>query len=215
MHGDDAPIRPVADEQRALHCRREIAARAKLNSRRRREADVQRGRAAVGKILGPLARAATPAVVRAAHDVIHAARAIPRRPCVPLHVGVEREHLAVLVPRDVERVAQSAREQRPLFPVGIGAENVAGGQLHVAVEHLRIPRARDEPVVAKIPQRRVGRGVRSHRDVVPVHDVDHAIRPELDVIAPVADAALGAEQFLDRESPGHGWDERGNHGFHG
>jgi hypothetical protein len=57
------------------------------------------------------------------------------------------------------------------LPIAITTQNVAAGQRYVAVEHLRIPRTRDQPIVLDGAQRRLGRGIRRREDIVSMHEV--------------------------------------------
>ena len=195
MDREDASVSPVADVERLLILRRELRTVAENDGRGRREADVHHAGQRVGIPRGPAPGAVPPAVVRAGHDVQHAVGHIPRAAHVPLHVGIEGEEVAVLVEGDIERVAQAAGPELHLAAVGLHAQDVAGGQQHIAVEHARVPRAGDEAVVREVPQRRVGGQVLGQVDVVAVRNPQPAVRPELQVIAPVADAALGLEKL--------------------
>lgn len=61
---------------------------------------------------------------------------------IPFHVGIEGEEIAVVVEREVERIAETAGVELDFGAVGFNAEDVAGGELDVAIEHAGVPRIR-------------------------------------------------------------------------
>ena len=121
---------------------------------------------------------------------------VPRRADIPFHVRIKREQLTTRIERDIERVAQTTGQQRDFGAIWLHAQDVAGGQLHVAVKHAAIPRIRDELIIRVVFQRRIRRDVLRDEHVVPMRHIDVAIRAEFDVIPPVPRAAAGAHELF-------------------
>ena len=116
--GEDAPVRPVRDEEpiapggreQAVACERHAdgARRIRVDDRGKR---VDRGRVQLGA-------AGSPAEVAAFDQVQHARGAVPRRTDVPLHVAVVGHGLAIDGEVDVACVAHAARHDLAARSIG-------------------------------------------------------------------------------------------------
>jgi hypothetical protein len=122
---------------------------------------------------------------------------IPRQSHVPLHVSVEGEQVARFVEVDAERIAQPAGHQFPRATVAIGANQMTERHLGAGVEEMLVPFTRQQMVLSVMAEGGVRRntiGGQSH--VVAVDAVDHSVRTERELVAPMADAAgRGLEQL--------------------
>ena len=118
VHRIEFPVTPVADVERPLVFRRELRPVAETDTGRRPGSDVDRGRERVGVVGGPFSAAVAPPEVRSTGRQADASRSIPGRVDIPFHVGVIGEPVAVAVARDIVLVAETERDQFPLFSVG-------------------------------------------------------------------------------------------------
>ena len=123
---------------------------------------------------------------------------IPRQPHVPLHVRVEREAIARRVEVDAERIAQPARDHFPRRALAIRANEMAVGHRGAGVEQMFVPRARQQPILRVVPQRRTRRhAIRRQTHVVAVNAVDETIRPKRKLVAPVPDIPRRVAQHFE------------------
>ena len=182
MHGKNPAVRPVHRKERLLVFFWEIAFRAEFHTRRRTEADVHRRGQAVRIIIWPFPRARAPAVFAAGHAMNDAGRPIPRRAPVPFHVAVECEYFPRRTEIKIIRVAKAAQHQFPFFSFRIRPQNVAARRDNSHRVAVRIPQARQQQVFLKIFVRRIGGQPFRQFGVVPVHDVNHAVRPGHDAV---------------------------------
>ena len=176
MHGEDATVGPVADEQRLFIARGETRAVAKEHGGRRSQTDVDDTRQGVGLPGGESTRAATPAEVGAGDQVQHAVGHVPGRPDIALHVGVEGEEFAVAVEGEVERIAQAAGVNPQVVAIGTDAQDVAGRHLDGAIEHAAVPGIRQHLIPGAVFQRRGRRERTGQQDVVAAGEPEMAIR---------------------------------------
>ena len=142
--------RPVADEERLLVLGGKLRAVAEGGADRRAGADVDERREAVGQRRRPLAGTGTPAELAATRGMVDARRPIPRRPEIPLHVGVVDEHLAVGVEGEVVGIAIAAGPDFPLLAIGIGADDIAPRRENPDGMPPGVPEARDEKIFVPV-----------------------------------------------------------------
>ena len=142
--------RPVADEEGLLIFGGELRAVAEGGADRRAGADVDERREAVGQRRRPLAGTGTPAELAATRGMVDARRPIPRRPEIPLHVGVVDEHLAVGVEGEVVGIAVAAGPDFPLLAIGIGADDIAPRREDPDGMPPGVPEARDEEIFVPV-----------------------------------------------------------------
>ena len=108
MHGEDAAVRPIQNEERLFIIGWKMAARAEFHAGGRRFANVEHGLRVVGvigKIRRPTAGDRAPAKIRAAREMLHLRGSIPRRAHVKLRIGIKRKRLAIRIKMDAVRVA--------------------------------------------------------------------------------------------------------------
>ncbi len=156
MHRVDRAVGPVERVERALVARGELRAVAEGHAGGGRRSDVDHARQSVGVAGRHLARSSAPAEVGAAHDVEDARGPIPRRAHVPLHVGVEREQLALPIEGDVVGIAEAAGPQLPALAIRIGAHDPARRRANADRVPVGILDARLEQVLGPVARARVG-----------------------------------------------------------
>ena len=194
--GDDAAVGPVADEEGVVVVVGELGAVAEEDGGGGGEADVDDAGEGVGVVSGPATGAAPPAIVGSGDDLEDAGGHVPGGADVALHVGVEGEEVAVLVEGDVEGIAEAGGDELDVGAVWLHGEDVAGGEFDVAIEHGFVPGVGEELVVGVVFEGGVGGEVFGEEDVVAVGDPESAVGAEFEVIAAVAGAAAGAEEFV-------------------
>jgi hypothetical protein len=197
-HGVDLPVGPVADQESAPIRRVKVRALGhEAHARRGRGADVDDARQAVGVVRGPAPRARAPAVVAARDHVFDHRRAIPGQAHVPLHVGVEREGLAVLVERHVVGVAEAGGEELPLPAVRIRAADPTAGRDDADRVAVGIGVLGQQLVLAPALRHERTRERARHLRVVAADDVERAlVRREHDRVGTVLTVPLeGLEQL--------------------
>src|SRR3989442_1110669 len=143
MNREHPPIRPIRDKERLSITRRKAAVRSEFDSGRRGQTNIERGGKRFGKIVGKFRRPTAPAKISAGDDMIHTMRPIPWRADIPFHIRIEGEHLSASVEGDVERITETTSEEFEASAVAVGAQNVAGGKAHIAIEHRIVKRAGD------------------------------------------------------------------------
>ena len=209
MHRVEFAPAPIEHEERALILGGKLRAVAKHCARGRPRADVERGWQVVGVKLGPLAGSIAPAKLRAAHDMVDARGAIPRRIEVILHVRVVGEKLAVAIDRRVEDIAEAGGEGLELFPIRRHAIDDAAGPHDIAHEAATVRHPRQQMILA--PDRRHLRTARELSRLRPIaadeiqrfairrgqHRVDAMIALRLDraqrlyLVEPIVAVAIG------------------------
>ena len=194
--GDDAAVGPVTDEEGVVVGGGELGAVAEEDGGGGREADVEDAGEGVGVVGGPATGAASPAVVGSRDDLEDAGGHVPGGADVAFHVGVEGEEVAVLVEGEIEGIAEAGGDELDVGAVWLHGEDVAGGEFDVAIEHGFVPGVGEELVVGVVFEGGFGGEVFGEEDVVAVGDPESAVGTEFEVVATVAGAAAGAEEFV-------------------
>src|SRR5258708_2144876 len=101
-----------------------MAVGAKLNPGGRSQADVERRRERIWKVIRVFCGPPPPSKVCSGYDVVNAIGPIPGRSDIPFHIGVKGEHFAICVERNVEWIAETTGKKFEGRSIAIRADDM-------------------------------------------------------------------------------------------